>query len=295
MDLTNTTRPFPRLVSASLFLLVWAAFPGPVMAQDYRIPQALLGWDVIMGSELQLVALPKEAAPALPRWMAHGPESDPRDSTHASLSEPVLRERMKQVLDRAVGVVNDYLPHHFDHDFQLWIFQEVPYAAKTLDPHLILSARLLQSDDWERLPLVLAHELHHLALMKAGWLHPGQSARVSLLAGLLTEGSATWLSVGSRLFPELDQILQDPQQLGASFDRVSQALAGTDQDPTGSGGDLYQQNKWGYYVGCWMIQQIERQFGRQAWLELLEMPLEDAGQELIRLYLLTDPPPQYRF
>ena len=248
-----------------------------------------------MGSELQLVALPREAAPALPRWITHGPEPHTPDSIRSSPPEPVLRERMKGAVEKAVEVVSDYLPDDFDHDFQLWIFREVPYAAKTLDPHLIISARIIQSEDWKRLPFVMAHEIHHLALMKSGWLHSGLSSRASLLAGLLTEGTATWLSVESRLFPELDQILQDPQQLKASFDRVSQALERANKDSPDSGDDLYQQNKWGYYVGCWMIQQIEKQFGREAWLELLEMSLEEAGQKLIELYLLTDPPPEYRF
>jgi hypothetical protein len=248
-----------------------------------------------MENELQMVALPIEAAPSLPRWMAHGKESPVGEPIHSSPSDAALRERMKEALETALAIVNDYLPNDFDHDFQLWIFREVPYAAKTLDPHLILSARLLQSDDWERLSLVLAHEIHHLALMKAGWFHSVLSERASLLAGLLTEGTATWLSVGSRLFPELDQILLDPQQLTASFERVAQALGRADRNSPGSGSDLYQQNKWGYYVGCWMIQQIEEQFGREAWLELLEMSLEEASQELIRLYLLTDPSPEYRF
>ena len=111
------------------------------------------------------------------------------------------------------------------------------------------------------------------------------------------EGTATWLSVESQLFPELDQILHDPQQLKASFDRVGQALekATSDAPDPDKGIDLFQQDKWGYYVGCWMIQQIEGKFGREAWLELLQIGLEDATQEMIRLYLLTDPPPEYRF
>jgi hypothetical protein len=44
-----------------------------------------------------------------------------------------------------------------------------------------------------------------------------------------------------------------------------------------------------------MIQQIEEEFSREAWLELLQIGLEDATQEMIRLYLLTGPPPEYRF
>jgi hypothetical protein len=295
MNLRNITWPFQRLVSTSLILLIWLGFSAAAKAQDYRNPQVQLGWEVVLGSQLQLVALPRKAAPSLPRWVAHGPETDSRESLHHSPSESVLRERMKPVLDRALEIVNDYLPNSFAHDFQLWIFREIPYAAKTVDPHLILSARLLQPDDWGTLPFVLAHEIHHLALMKAGWNHSGVSPRKNLLAGLLTEGTATWLSAGSRLFPELDRILQDPQQLEASFGRVAQALGRIDQDFRGNEDDLYQHNKWGYYVGCWMIQQIEGQFGREAWLKLLEMGLEEATQELIRVYLLTDPPPQYRF
>ena len=295
MDSKNTTWRFQRLASAILFILGWLVFAAPVGAQDYLTPQARLGWKVVMGNELQLVALPGEAAPALPRWRAHGTESEAPDSTGSSPSRSVLEGRIKGALGRAVEIVNRYLPNPFDHDFQLWIFREVPYAAKTLDPHLIVSDGLIQSDDWERLPFVLAHEIHHLALMKSGWLHPGVSARAGLLAGLLTEGTATWLSVESRLFPEMDQILEDRQQLAASFDRVRQALGKADRGLSDSGDDLYQQNKWGYYAGCWMIQRIEERFGRKAWLQLLLMPLEEASEEMIRLYLLTDPPPEYRF
>ena len=134
-----------------------------------------------------------------------------------------------------------------------------------------------------------------VALIKAGWSGSGLSPRDSLLAGMLMEGTATWLSVEARLFPELDQILHDPQQLKASFDRVGLALEKAASDTPDKGMDLFQQDKWGYYVGCWMIQQIEGKFGRETWLELLQMRLEDATQEMIRLYLLTGPPPEYRF
>ncbi len=295
MDPKNTTWRLHRLFLVSLFVFVWVGPPAAIQAQDYQVPQAQRGWKVLMGSELELVELPSEAAPDLPRWVAHGPPSPSRSAIHSSLPEELLEERMKEALKEAVGVVNDYLPNDFDHDVEVWIFGEVPYAAKTLDSHLILSARLLQSEDRERLPLVLAHEIHHLALIKAGWSGSGLSPRDSLLAGMLMEGTATWLSVESRLFPELDQILHDPQQLKASFDRVGLALEKAASDTPDKGMDLFQQDKWGYYVGCWMIQQIEEEFGRKAWLELLQIGLEDATQEMIRLYLLTGPPPEYRF
>ena len=295
MEPNNSTWRLHRLLLASLLVLVWVSPPAPINAQDYQIPQAQRGWKVLMGSKFEMVALPTETAPDLPRWVAHGPGSPGQGAIYSSLSEAFLEERMKEVLKEAVRVVNDYLPNDFDHDFEFWIFGEIPYAAKTLDSHLLLSARLLQSEDRERLPLVLAHEIHHLALIKAGWPGSGLSPRDSLLAGMLMEGTATWLSVESRLFPELDQILHDPQQLKASFDRVGQALEKATSDTPDKGIDLFQQDKWGYYVGCWMIQQIEGKFGREAWLELLQIGLEDATQEMIRLYLLTDPPPEYLF
>ncbi len=293
MDSKNTTGRIQGMVWIGLFLLAWMVFAVPAGAQDYLNPQARLGWKVVPGDELQLAALPREAAPALPRWRAHDTESRVPDGSSPSRS--VLEERMKGALSRAIEVVNRYLPNDFDRDFELWIFREVPYAAKTLNPQVILSDGLIQSDDWERLPFVLAHEIHHLALMKSGWLHAGVSARNALLAGLLTEGTATWLSVESRLFPEMDQILEDREQLAISFDQVRQALDKTDRDLSNSGQDLYQQSKWGYYAGCRVIQQIEERFGRKAWLQLLSMPLEEASQEMIRLYLLTEPPPEYRF
>ncbi|MEE8349653.1 MAG: DUF5700 domain-containing putative Zn-dependent protease [Acidobacteriota bacterium] len=297
MDSKNTTGQFQGLVSASLpvLLLVWATLPTSIRAQDLQTPQAQLGWKVVVESELQLQALPTEAAPRLPGWKSHGSEPHAPDLTLPSLSESVLRERMKEDLTQALQVVNNYLPNPFDHDFQLWIFQGVPYAAKTLDPHLILSARLLQSENAERLPFVLAHEIHHLALIKTGLLGSNLSERARLLTGLLTEGIATWLSVESHLFPELEQLLQDPQQLEEAFDRVEQALGRAGSDSGSRGSDLYLQSKWGYYVGCRMIQQVEEHLGRKAWLDLLEIPPKEASQELIRLYLLTDPPPEYRF
>ncbi len=295
MDPKNTTWRLHRLLFVSLLVWVWVGPPAAIQAQDYQFPQARRGWKVLMGSELELVALPTEEAPDLPRWIAHGPGNPGRSGFQSSLSEALFEERIQEALKGASRVVNDYLPSDFDHDFQFWIFDEIPYAAKTLDPHLILAAHLLHYEDRERLPLVLAHEIHHLALIKAGWSGSGLSPRDSLLAGMLMEGTATWLAVESRLFPELDQILHDPSQLKASFVRVGQALEKAAANTPGRGIDLYQQDKWGYYVGCWMIQQIEEEFGRETWLELLQIGMEDATQEMIRLYLLTGPPPEFRF
>ena len=122
--------------------------------------------------------------------------------------------------------------------------------------------------------------------------HPSTQTRI--LAGLLTEGIATWLSFSSGLFPELDQIIQEPQQLKTSFGQIRSAL-NRSADAQAPEEDLYQQNKWGYYVGCWMIQQIEERFGREAWLALLNKSAEEAAQELVTLYLRTNPPAEYRF
>ena len=44
-----------------------------------------------------------------------------------------------------------------------------------------------------------------------------------------------------------------------------------------------------------MIHRIEEEFGRKAWLTLLEMSLEKASVEMVRLYLLTAPPSEYIF
>ena len=87
----------------------------------------------------------------------------------SSDSESALAERMKLSLEQAIHIVNGYLPQDLEGDFKLWIFQDIPYAAKTLSPQLILSADVLNSKNWERLPFVLAHEIHHLALMRTGF------------------------------------------------------------------------------------------------------------------------------
>lgn len=265
-------------------------------AQELETPQAQIGWKVLIGEEIRLVKLPAETAPALPPWAPHGQRSGSLDSMPStSDSESALEERMKVTLEQAIQIVNRYLVQDLEGDFKLWIFQDIPYAAKTLNPQLILSADVLKSRNWERLPFVLAHEIHHLALMRTGFLKAHPSARASILAGLLTEGIATWLSYASGLFPELDQILQEPQQLKASFQQIRQALDRVEDDAPARLDDLYGQNKWGYYVGCWMIQQIEERFGREAWLALLSKPPEEANEELVQLYLGTNPPAEYRF
>jgi len=247
-----------------------------------------------MGEELRLVELPSKAAPLLPAWPAHGHRNSHDLSTLFSSDEGTLTEQMKPILERAIHIVKGYLPTNLEGNFQLWIFKDVPYAAKTLNPQLILSAEVLSPENRERLPFVMAHEIHHLALMRTGLLKSHPSAQTRILAGLLTEGIATWLSISSGLFPELDQIIQEPQQLRASFGQIRNALHRS-ADVQASGEDLFQQNKWGYYVGCWMIQQIEERFGREAWLVLLNKSAEEAAQEMVTLYLSTNPPAEYRF
>ncbi len=265
------------------------------LAQELQKPQALIGWEISMGEELRLVELPSKAAPLLPAWPIHGHRNPKGHSTlFSSDSEDTLTERVKPILERAIHIVKGYLPQDVEGNFQLWIFKNIPYAAKTLNPQLILSAEVLSPENRERLPFVIAHELHHLALMRAGLLKSHSSAHTRILAGLLTEGIATWLSFSSGLFPELDQILQEPQQLKTSFGQIRSAL-NRSADAQAPEDDLYQQNKWGYYVGCWMIQQIEERFGREAWLALLNKSAEEAAQELVTLYLSTNPPAEYRF
>ncbi len=265
------------------------------LAQELQRPQALVGWEIWMGEELRLVELPSKAAPLLPAWPLHGTRNSSDLSTlFSSDSEGTLTEKMKPILERALHIVKGYLPQDVEGNFQLWIFKKIPYAAKTLNPQLILSAEVLSPENRERLPFVIAHEIHHLALMRAGLLKSHPLAQTRILAGLLTEGIATWLSISSGLFPELDQILQEPQQLKTSFGQIRSALKRS-ADAQAPEDDLYQQNKWGYYVGCWMIQQIEERFGREAWLVLLNKSAEEASRELVTLYLNTNPPAEYRF
>ena len=257
-----------------------------------------MGWEVLLGAKLRLVELPSKAAPTLPAWPAHGHRNpDDHSNPSSSDSEQVLTERMQQILEGAIQIANGYLPQDVEGNFQLWIFKDIPYAAKTLNPQLLLSAELLSPENEERLPFVIAHEVHHLALMRTGFLKAHASVQTRILAGLFTEGIATWLSFSSGLFPELDQIIQEPQQLRASFGQIRHALNRSVGDAQAHEDDLYgqNQNKWGYYVGCWMIQQIEERFGREAWLALLNKSPEEAAQELVTLYLRTNPPAEYRF
>lgn len=289
-------KPLFRIASVGSLTLLLLNSWTICWAQELETPQAQIGWKVLIGAELVLVKLPPETAPVLPSWVPHGERSGSPDSMPSSSdSESALAERMKLSLEQAIHIVNGYLPQDLEGDFKLWIFQDIPYAAKTLSPQLILSADVLNSKNWERLPFVLAHEIHHLALMRTGFLKAHPSARASILAGLLTEGVATWLSYASGLFPELDQILQEPQQLQAAFHRIQRALDEAADDAPARLDDLYGQNKWGYYVGCRMIQQIEERFGREAWLALLSKSSEEANEELVQLYLDTSPPAEYRF
>ena len=275
-------RPFLHIASVGILTV------GVLSAQELQRPQALMGWEVLTGAELRLLELPSTAAPLLPAWPAHG---DRNPNSHLILPKT---ERIKPILERSIQIVNSYLPQDVEEDFQLWIFKNIPYAAKTLNPQLILSAEVLSPENQERLPFVIAHEMHHLALMRTGFLKSHASVQTRILAGLVTEGIATWLSLSSGLFPELDQILQEPQQLKTSFGQIRRALSRS-ADARSPEDDLYQQNKWGYYVGCRMVQQIEERFGRKAWLVLLNKSPEEAAQELVTLYLRTNPPAEYRF
>ncbi len=288
-------KPSLQIASVGVLTLVLLSSGSRCLAQELQKPQALVGWEISMGEELRLVELPTKAAPLLPAWPTHGNRNPKGPSTlFSSDSEGTLTERMKPILEGAIHIVKGYLPQDLEGNFQLWIFKNIPYAAKTLNPQLILSAEVLSPENRERLPFVIAHEIHHLALMRAGLLKSHPSAQTRILAGLLTEGIATWLSISSGLFPELDQIIQEPQQLKTSFGQIRSAL-NRSADAQAPEDDLFQQNKWGYYVGCWMIQQIEERFGREAWLVLLNESPEEAAQELVTLYLSTNPPAEYRF
>jgi hypothetical protein len=287
-------KPFLQVASAGVLTLVLFSSGTRCLAQELQRPQALMGWEILMGEELRLIELPSKAAPMLPSWPVHGQRNSHDLSTLFSSDEGTLTEQMKPILERAIHIVKGYLPQDLEGDFQLWIFKNIPYAAKTLNPQLILSAEVLSSENRERLPFVIAHEIHHLALMRTGLLKSHPSAQTQILSGLLTEGIATFLSISSGLFPELDQIIQEPQQLRASFGQIRSALSHS-ANAQAPGDDLFQQNKWGYYVGCWMIQQIEGRFGREAWLVLLNKSPEQAAQELVTLYLSTNPPAEYRF
>ncbi|MEE8586641.1 MAG: hypothetical protein V3T83_17505, partial [Acidobacteriota bacterium] len=75
--------------------------------------------------------------------------------------------------------------------------------------------------------------------------------------------------------------------------RVRQGLA-AGRSAAAQAGDLFGEGKWAYYLGCWMIQSIELNFGKEAWLQLLSQPPQVATREFVRLYLETNPPAALR-
>ena len=240
-----------------------------------------------------LTGLPRSQAPQLPAWTPHRPPAgDHTTDAPLAQSEVKLQQELEELLDRALEIVNRYLPTPFHQDFDLWIFEDVPYAAKTLKPQIILSTRILRAHQRPRLPYVLAHEMHHLWLMRAGHWRPQASSRDNTLMALLGEGVATWLCLQSGLFPELEKIFRSPAEMEVSFQRIREVL---DRPRKGEQSDPYHPNKWGYYAGTWIIGSIDEKFGRTAWLELLEKPAGEAAQGLLDLYERTEPREEYRF
>jgi len=255
------------------------------------VPQA--GWEVTAGFELRMIEVPLAAAPHAAPWPIHGPARNPGEMPEFPGSTP-SKDEWIDLIAQAVQVANDYLPEEFHGTFNLWIFEDVPYAAKAIWPDLVLSSRIVSPAQWERLPWVLAHEIHHLALMQSGLLAPQSTARANILTGLLSEGIATWMCWTSGLFPELDDVFQNPESLRHSFSELRKALARPSDDRT-LAPDLYHQNKWGYYAGSWIIQEVHRRYGKDSWLKLLSKPTEKAILELVDLYQRTEPAPEYSF
>ena len=262
------------------------ALISPASAQNAKVPFPYKGWAVTSGGGLKIVEVPLNKAPKLAPWAPHGQA----DTALLPSSLPGEQE-IGSLIDESLRIVGDYLPRPYSGAFRLWIFGDVPYAARTEKTDVVLSSRLLKPQEDQRLPWVLAHELHHLALIHTGLAAAPSSPQNRILTGLLMEGVATWMCWSSGFFPELDQVLSDSPDLRESFSRLNAALAG--ENPESAGADLYEHNKWGYYAGSWMVRKIHERFGKQSWLTLLEQNDEEAGRRLVDLYQRTQPPPEY--
>jgi hypothetical protein len=279
------------------FVLPWLVFcwPYAVSADELVRPEARAGWEVRIGDRLQLIQLPLEGAPRLPSWPPHG---SPAGRAAAPVPwdggnfEEVLLEALQEGLDQ----LNRHLPAPASGRFTFWIFDRVPYAAKTLDAQtVILSGRIFSDLQYrEQLPCVFAHELHHLELARAGFYRNTQSVEETILLGLMAEGIATWMCISSGRFPEVAERLSNAQALVSSFERVRAAMTAA-PDARSAADRAFREHKFGYDAGAWMVGRIEQRFGREAWLDLLRGPAADAPRRFLALYLATDPPAEYGF
>ena len=155
-----------RTVAVSSAMLLIASVVAAASGVGEPVhPEARSGFEIRIGERLEVVPLPIEQAPSVPSWTPHGVMAEhARDAKTDAALEEVLATVVAQSLDD----VNRHLPAPVRGHFAVWIFDRVPYAAKTLDEDTVVLARRVVHEEQYRaqLPCVLAHELHHLAVRR---------------------------------------------------------------------------------------------------------------------------------
>lgn len=280
-------RPRRRTLTCALWaalLPVLVAFRPPAAGELVR-PRAVAGRLCSTRPEVHCRRLDLSDAPTLPTWRVH-PGTETRASWTHDGSGGVYSP-LPAALPLAVARANQFLPRPFNGKFEVWIFERIPYAAKILGSSLIVSAVDAVEADVEGRVCLLAHEIHHLALAADGFGKIPPPREQAALVALLAEGAATRVC-GSR-----DLLLQGPLPAPAgparAFAEVRRVLRGEAGDSSGVH-SLFRSGKSGAVAGTWMIREVERRFGRQVWVELLDRPPAEAGRGFLELYLSTDPP-----
>lgn len=275
-------------------MLIIASFGSAAAGVRQLIrPEARHGFEVRAGEGLEMAPLLIERAPRLPSWAPHGTLA--KDAAPDTKGDGAFEEVLMSALAQSVAEVNRHLPTPVRGRFSIWVFDRVPYAAKALDDETVVLARRMVGEERYRaqLPCVIAHELHHLTLMRAGFNQLARTREETVLAGLMLEGIPTWMCVASGRFPEMAARLADERALATAFDEVRDLL----HAPTGAGstgGGVFREHKAGYEVGAWMVSRIEQTFGRERWLELLREPVVDPFRRFLKTYLATAPPPEFQ-
>ncbi|MBI4446858.1 MAG: hypothetical protein HY645_13255 [Acidobacteria bacterium] len=278
------------------FFFPWAlCLLQPLFASSIH-PEVLLGWQVTVRSKVTLTRISTEGAPRLPSWEAHGNRQEISWPVVDQQSGTLLERKLKTLLKEVLHKSNKYLSEEYRGNFKIWVFKNVPYTAKTLEDAIIVSAapvlQPLEHKARKQLSCILAHELHHVAVGPQFFQIDPLRPRQILLTSLLTEGAASRICVGDHSFPEFETVLKNEKALSAAFQDVRNILR---QPPDHEGmAQLYTRSKSGYYVGCWMIMQIENRFGRSAWLSLLDEAPELATIKFFDLYAKTNPPALYQ-
>ena len=221
---------------------------------DVVIPEAVGGWEIRLEAGVEMNPLVLGGAPRLPSWVPHDIAAG-RGAVTESEADGLDRVLLL-AFRHGVEQVNGYLPRPIRGGFTLWVFDRIPYAAKTLDAEtIVVSGRVIRSPRHRgQLPCLLAHELHHLALARRGFLRTSGAFDEMLLQGLIAEGTATWMCAASGEFPEIVARVTDRQTLVTAFERVREVIRARPDEQALDG--LFPQHKFGYEVGAWMISRI---------------------------------------